>query len=110
MHDRRQFLTAGGLLLGGLTLGAATLGGATSAVAVVNAEDQWTDRMIASGERLDVYTRSLVEHSTEATEHDIAWLDRLIETEKQKQAAPAADQIGARTVGSAATPGKGTES
>jgi carbonic anhydrase len=31
MHDRRQFLTAGGLLLGGLTLGAATLGGATSA-------------------------------------------------------------------------------
>ena len=31
-----------------------------------------------------VYTRSLVEHSTEATEHDIAWLDRLIETERQK--------------------------
>ena len=38
-----------------------------------------------------------------------SWLDRLIETEKQKQAAPAADQIGPRTVGSAATPGKGSE-
>ena len=42
--------------------------------------------MRASGERLDVYTRSLVEHSTEATEHDIDWLDRLIEAERQKQA------------------------
>jgi DNA-binding PadR family transcriptional regulator len=46
------------------------------------------DRARASGGRLDVYTRSLVEHSTEATEHDIAWLDRLIEAERLKQAAP----------------------
>ena len=46
------------------------------------------DRARAAGERLDVYTRSLVEHSTEATEHDIAWLDRLIEFERQKQAPP----------------------
>ena len=46
-----------------------------------------TDLVRASGERLDVYTRSLVEHSTEATEHDIAWLDRLIEAERQKQSA-----------------------
>jgi DNA-binding PadR family transcriptional regulator len=45
-----------------------------------------TDQVRASGERLDVYTRSLVEHSTEATEHDIAWLDRLIDAERQKQA------------------------
>ncbi|HEY4927736.1 MAG TPA: helix-turn-helix transcriptional regulator [Acidimicrobiales bacterium] len=45
-----------------------------------------TDRVRASGERLDVYTRSLVEHSTESTEHDIEWLDRLIEAERQKQA------------------------
>jgi hypothetical protein len=29
----------------------------------------------------------LVEHGTEATEHDIAWLDRLIEAERQKQTA-----------------------
>lgn len=47
-----------------------------------------TDRTRAAGESLDVYTRSLVEHSTEATEHDIAWLDRLIESERQKQYAP----------------------
>jgi DNA-binding PadR family transcriptional regulator len=43
------------------------------------------DRTRAAGERLDTYARSLVEHSTEATEHDIAWLDRLIESERQKQ-------------------------
>ena len=45
-----------------------------------------TDLARASGDRLDVYTRSLVEHSTEATEHDIAWLDRLIEAERLRQA------------------------
>ena len=45
-----------------------------------------TDLVRASGERLDVYTRSLVEHSTEATEHDIAWLDRLIDAERLRQA------------------------
>ena len=44
-----------------------------------------TDLARASGERLDIYTRSLVEHSTEATEHDIAWLDRLIEAERLRQ-------------------------
>jgi hypothetical protein len=47
-----------------------------------------TDKVRAAGDSLDVYTRSLVEHSTEATEHDIAWLDRLIETERQKPATP----------------------
>ncbi len=47
-----------------------------------------TDLARASGERLDVYTRSLVEHGTEATEHDIAWLDRLIEAERLRQAPP----------------------
>jgi DNA-binding PadR family transcriptional regulator len=50
-----------------------------------------TDLVRASGDRLDVYTRSLVEHSTEATEHDIAWLDRLIEAERQKQATARAE-------------------
>ncbi len=44
-----------------------------------------TDLTRAADERLDVYTRSLVEHSTESTEHDIAWLDRLVETERQRQ-------------------------
>ncbi len=44
------------------------------------------DRQRATRRSLDVYARSLVEHTTEATEHDIAWLDRLIETERTKQA------------------------
>jgi DNA-binding PadR family transcriptional regulator len=35
-----------------------------------------------SRERLDAYARSLMEHSTEATERDISWLDRLIAEEK----------------------------
>ena len=33
-------------------------------------------------ERLDRYVRSLMEHDSESTERDIAWLDRLIEEEK----------------------------
>jgi hypothetical protein len=57
-----------------------------------------TDLVRASGDRLDVYTRSLVEHSTESTEHDIAWLDRLIDAERQKQAASRTD--GARSADS----------
>lgn len=32
-------------------------------------------------ERVDRYVRSLMEHETESTERDIAWLDRLIEEE-----------------------------
>ena len=58
-----------------------------------------TDLVRASGERLDVYTRSLVEHSTESTEHDIAWLDRLIEAERQKQAPPRAAGTGSTDLG-----------
>ena len=53
-----------------------------------------TDLVRASGERLDVYTRSLVEHSTEATEHDIAWLDRLIDAERQRQSVTRPDGDG----------------
>jgi DNA-binding PadR family transcriptional regulator len=34
-------------------------------------------------ERMDTYTRSLIEHGTEATERDISWLDRLIAQERQ---------------------------
>lgn len=33
-------------------------------------------------DRLDLYTRSVMEHSSETTERDISWLDRLIEAEK----------------------------
>lgn len=38
----------------------------------------------AGRERLDSYTRSLVEHSTETTERDISWLDQLIAAERQE--------------------------
>jgi DNA-binding PadR family transcriptional regulator len=37
-----------------------------------------------SRERLDTYTRSLMQHSTESTERDISWLDQLIEQERQR--------------------------
>ncbi len=37
----------------------------------------------ASRERLDVYARSLREHSTEVTERDISWLDQLIASEQR---------------------------
>ena len=33
-------------------------------------------------ERMDAYTRSLIEHGAEATERDISWLDSLIEMER----------------------------
>ena len=38
----------------------------------------------AAAGRLDTYARSLMEHTTESTERDIAWLDRLIEAERDK--------------------------
>jgi DNA-binding PadR family transcriptional regulator len=34
--------------------------------------------------RLDSYARSLMEHTIESTERDIAWLDRLIDSERAK--------------------------
>lgn len=40
----------------------------------------------ARKERLDDYSRSLLEHGTEATERDISWLDRLIERERDNTA------------------------
>lgn len=36
----------------------------------------------AGKDRLDLYTRSVMEHTNESTERDISWLDRLIEAEK----------------------------
>jgi len=38
------------------------------------------------GSRLDPYARSLVEHTTESTERDISWLDRLIDAERARAA------------------------
>ncbi len=43
-------------------------------------------RMRSGRGRLDAYTRSLMEHGTEATERDISWLDRLIAAEHQRAA------------------------
>lgn len=40
----------------------------------------------SSRDRLDSYTRSLLEHGTETTEHDITWLDQLIAAERQQEA------------------------
>jgi DNA-binding PadR family transcriptional regulator len=34
--------------------------------------------------RMDLYTQSLVDHGTEATERDISWLDRLIAVERER--------------------------
>jgi DNA-binding PadR family transcriptional regulator len=69
------------------------------------------DRARAAGGDFDSYTRSLVEHSTETTEHELSWLDRLIESEKQKQsAASVAETTGTRTLGTASTAAKGSES
>jgi len=50
-----------------------------------------------------------VEHSTESTERDISWLDRLIESEKQKQTNnPRSTDTDSRPVGSTTTT-KGSE-
>jgi len=38
----------------------------------------------AGRERMDAYTRSLMEHGTETTERDISWLDTLIATERRR--------------------------
>ena len=43
----------------------------------------------AGGARLDPYARSLLEHTTESTERDVAWLDRLIEAERAPTRGPA---------------------
>lgn len=63
----------------------------------------------AAGNDFDSYTRSLVEHTTEATQHDISWLDSLIESEKLKQAAPRTESRTPRTVGTGSAAVKGTE-
>lgn len=43
----------------------------------------------AGGDRaLDVYARSVVEHTADALEHDIRWLDRLVEAEEQSAGTP----------------------
>ena len=49
------------------------------------------------GDRIDRYLRSLLEHDTEATERDIAWLDRLLTAERELHAPqPLAHQLAGR--------------
>jgi len=52
-------------------------------------------RAATAGSRLDPYARSLVEHTTESTERDISWLDRLIDAERAR----ASHVIAAATTG-----------
>jgi DNA-binding PadR family transcriptional regulator len=56
--------------------------------------------------RLDTYARSLMEHTTESTERDISWLDRLIAAERDPRARDGAPPVpdpspGTRAVGAA---------
>ncbi len=48
----------------------------------------------AGSERIDRYVRSLMEHQTESTERDIAWIDRLIAAERTSFEPVAADHVG----------------
>jgi len=48
-------------------------------------------------DRLDGYARAIAEHSTEVTEHDISWLDRLIAQERSNQDSAAPDHTFSRT-------------
>jgi DNA-binding PadR family transcriptional regulator len=63
--------------------------------------DRTTSAIRNGWERLDAYTRSLIEHGNETTEHDISWLDRLIATERETE--PAGDRAGGPTVAKPAT-------
>jgi DNA-binding PadR family transcriptional regulator len=43
---------------------------------------EFKESLQATRERIDAYTRSLIEHGMEATEQDIRWLDGLIDQER----------------------------
>ena len=53
-----------------------------------------TNSLETTRERFDTYTLSLMRHGQDATEHDIAWLDGLIKSERR--GAPAATPRGKR--------------
>ncbi len=59
------------------------------------AERLSASRAVAGGpSRLDPYARSLVEHTTEATEREISWLERLIDAERSSGTSPAGTSAG----------------
>ncbi len=51
-------------------------------------------RAATSDDTLDVYARSVVEHTAEGVEQDVRWLERLIEAERQSAAATMATVAG----------------
>jgi DNA-binding PadR family transcriptional regulator len=66
-----------------------------------------TSGAIRSGwERLDAYTRSLIEHGNETTERDISWLDRLIARERETATDPAASSSEASSARAASSSGR----
>ncbi len=54
-------------------------------------------RTASGGQELDVYARSVVEHTAEGVEQDIRWLDRLLEAERPAALQPAAMNMQAKT-------------
>jgi DNA-binding PadR family transcriptional regulator len=59
------------------------------------AERLSASQAVAGGaSRLDPYARSLVEHTTEATEREISWLERLIDAERSSSTPPAGSPAG----------------
>lgn len=51
--------------------------------------DRLAEVRAAGGDHaLDVYARSVVEHTADALEHDISWLDRLLDAEQQPAGVP----------------------
>jgi DNA-binding PadR family transcriptional regulator len=52
-------------------------------------------RTATGDSKLDVYARSVVEHTVESVEQDIRWLDRLIEAERAAASAGAAGETAA---------------
>jgi DNA-binding PadR family transcriptional regulator len=63
----------------------------------------------SSPERLDSYSRSVVEHNTELTERDISWLDRLIEAERRAASQPKGPDQGAEPATAASAKASTTE-
>ncbi len=54
-------------------------------------------RVTAYREPVDTYTLSLMRHGKDSTEHDIAWLDGMIETEQRATRKPRRPSKGTRT-------------
>lgn len=65
---------------------------------------EFKDSLHAAQERIDSYTRSLIEHGMEATEQDIRWLEALIDQERAAGAGRSPKPGGRRRARRAASP------